>query len=60
MPPTASTFGDAAGQEMGAPLSPDDATNATPEWLKVLSYEVSPENSPPPQLIETTFACWAA
>ena len=60
MPPTASTFGEAAGHEIGAPLSPEDATNATPAWLKSLSYDVSPENSPLPQLIDTTLACAAA
>ncbi len=59
VPPTASTFGEAAGQEIGAPLSPEEATNATPALLKSPSYDVSPENSELPQLIETTFA-WAA
>ena len=31
---TDSTFGEAAGHEAGAPLSPEDATNATPARLK--------------------------
>jgi hypothetical protein len=30
-------LGEAAGQEIGAPLSPEEATNATPAWLKSLS-----------------------
>ncbi len=60
VPPTASTFGEAAGHETGAPLSPEEATNATPAWLKSPSSDDSPENSGPPQLIDTTFACDAA
>ncbi len=57
VPPTPRTLGEAAGHSAGAPLSPEATTKATPATLKVLSYDVSPENSPLPQLIDTTFAC---
>src|SRR5882724_10609508 len=57
VPPTARTFGNAAGYDAGAPLSPDDARNVTPAWpvgvRKELSNVASPENSPPPKLIDT-------
>ena len=34
VPPTDRTFGEAAGHEAGAPLSPEDATNTTPALAK--------------------------
>ena len=52
--------------EMGAPLSPDEATKVTPAWpvgvRKVLSAASSPEYSDPPKLMETatTPGCFAA
>ena len=66
VPPTDRTFGEAAGYDVGAPASPEEATNTTPACpegvTKVLSIDVSVENSPPPQLIDTatTFGCVAA
>lgn len=57
VPPTATTYGDAAGYSVPLPLSPDDATNVTfdgaPKWLSKLVSEL---NSLPPKLIDTTDA----
>src|SRR5438067_2121154 len=66
VPPTDRTLGDADGYEVGAPLSPDEATKVTPAWpagvRNVPSELASEENSPPPQLMETatTPGCAAA
>jgi hypothetical protein len=47
-----------AGHSGGAPASPDEATKATPVCpagvVKLESKDDSLENSPAPQLIETT------
>jgi hypothetical protein len=42
------------------PLSPEEAVKLTPVTLKCESELVSLEDSPPPQLMETTLACLAA
>ena len=34
VPPTATTLGEMAGQLVTAPVSPEDATNVTPGWMK--------------------------
>ena len=64
VPPTLTTSGETAGHSAPAapPSSPEAAMNVTFGLAKyaAVSYAVSPLNSLPPQLIETTFACFAA
>src|SRR6516165_3810323 len=65
VPPTATTFGDTAGYDGGAPASPDETRKVTPACpvgvRNELSKEFSPENSPAPQLLETaTTPGWRA
>ena len=54
VPPTAMTLGEHAGYSAGTPPSPVAARNAMFAAVKVESFEVSPEDSLSPQLIETT------
>ena len=53
VPPTAITFGDAAGYCAGRPLSPVEKKMLTPGCAKWTSEAASPANSLPPQLFET-------
>lgn len=47
------------GHWAGRPLSPEETKKLTPEWTKWESLTVSPEDSGPPQLLET-YVAWAA
>jgi hypothetical protein len=60
VPPTAVTNREVAGYSEPLPLSPELTVIATPGWLKCESSVVCPEYSPPPQLLDTYFACVAA
>jgi hypothetical protein len=60
VPPTEITFGEDDGHWAGRPLSPDETKKLTPEWRKCESLAVSPEDSGPPQLLETYVALAAA
>jgi hypothetical protein len=57
VPPTEITFGEADGYSAGSPASPEETKKLTPLWTKWLSYDVSPLDSEPPQLLETYCAC---
>src|ERR1700753_2485228 len=60
VPPTAVTNRDVAGYSAPLPSSPELTVMATPGWLKLASSLVSLDDSSPPQLLETNFACAAA
>jgi hypothetical protein len=47
------TLGEADGYSAGSPASPAATKKLTPLRVKCESYEDSPENSVPPQLLET-------
>src|SRR5215471_6696001 len=53
VPPAATTLGETLGHSVPGE-SPVEAKNTTPDLINVESKLVSPENSPPPQLLETS------
>src|SRR5438067_8660279 len=53
VPPAATTLGETPGHSVPG-RSPVDAKNTTPDLMNFESKLVSPENSPPPQLLETS------
>src|ERR1035441_945553 len=53
VPPAETTFAEVPGQIVPGP-SPDEAKNTTFCLTKCESYDVSPENSLPPQLFDTS------
>src|SRR5947208_16865913 len=53
VPPAATTLGETPGHSVPGE-SPVEAKNTTPDLINFESKLVSPENSPPPQLLETS------
>src|SRR5216117_3182957 len=53
VPPAATTLGETLGHSVPGE-SPVEAKNTTPDLINFESKPVSPENSPPPQLLETS------